>query len=164
MSEGLNGELYFALEEKTNTLVLGVGNILLNDEGAGIEVIRLLENEGLAGADLLDGGTGGFHLLGLLQSYKRIIIVDASLDSFDEGHVRVIHPKFATDFPLQLSAHEIGLKDLIEATYLLGGTPDYYLVAISVKNFQDMDMEISPVIRNAIRVAADKVRELVIST
>jgi hydrogenase maturation protease len=142
-------------------LILGIGNILLRDEGAGIHVIRSLEEEGYRGADLMDGGTGGFHLLGFIQLYKTIIIVDASLDSFTTGHVRILHPKYARDFPKQLSAHEIGLKDLLDAAFLLGSTPRIYLVAISVKDFQDMGMELTPEVSQSIPVAIISIKELV---
>lgn len=146
---------------KHNILILGIGNILMRDEGAGIHVIKGLEEEGYAGADLMDGGTGGFHLLGVIQSYKTVIIVDASLDNFATGNVRVLQPKYAKDFPRQLSAHEIGLKDLLDAAFLLGNTPQIYLVAISVKDFQDMGMELSPEISEAIPVAIKSIKELI---
>ena len=142
-------------------LILGIGNILMRDEGAGIHVITRLEQEGYNEADLMDGGTGGFHLLGVIQSYKTVIIVDASLDHFSAGHVRILHPKYAKDFPRQLSAHEIGLKDLLDATFLLGNTPQIYLVAISVKDFQDMGMELSPEVSNAIPFAIQSIKELI---
>jgi hydrogenase maturation protease len=109
----------------------------------------------------MDGGTGGFHLLGVIQSYKTVIIVDASLDHFPAGHVRILHPKYAKDFPLQLSAHEIGLKDLLDAAFLLGNTPQIYLVAISVKDFQDMGMELSPELSKAVPVAKQIIKELI---
>ena len=144
-----------------NILVLGIGNLLMNDEGVGIHVISRLEKEGIQGADLMDGGTGGFHLLGFIQSYKTIIIVDASLDNFPPGHVRVLQPRYAKDFPRQLSAHEIGLKDLIDSAILLGNMPELHLIAISVKDFQDMGMDLSPEVEAAIPVAIQKVRELV---
>ena len=147
--------------EENNILVLGVGNLLMNDEGAGIHVIRELEKQSFAGAELMDGGTGGFHLLGFIQSYKTIIFVDAALDQFPAGTVRVLHPKFASDFPKQLSAHEIGLKDLIDACCLMGTMPEFYLVAISVKDFQDMGMDLSPEVEAAIPEAASRVTELV---
>jgi hydrogenase maturation protease len=133
----------------------------MRDEGAGIHVITRLEQEGYNEADLMDGGTGGFHLLGVIQSYKTVIIVDASLDHFSAGHVRILHPKYAKDFPRQLSAHEIGLKDLLDATFLLGNTPQIYLVAISVKDFQDMGMELSPEVSNAIPFAIQSIKELI---
>ena len=135
--------------------------MLLNDEGVGIHVISKLEEEGFTGADLIDGGTGGFHLLGFIQSYKTVIIIDASLDQFPAGNVRTLHPKYARDFPRQLSAHDIGLKDLLDAAFLLGNMPRIYLVAISIKDFQDMGMELTPEIEMAIPVVIKQVKELV---
>ncbi len=142
-------------------LVLGIGNILLNDEGVGIHVVAALEKEGYSKADLMDGGTGGFHLLGFIQSYSTVIIIDAALDQFPAGHVRVLHPKYARDFPQQLSAHEIGLKDLLDAAFLLGNMPAIHLVAVSVKDFQDMGMELSSEVEAAIPLAIKHVKELV---
>ena len=145
-------------------LVLGIGNLLMNDEGVGTHIVSRLEKEGIPGADVMDGGTGGFHLLGIIQSYETVIIVDASLDHYPAGHVRVLHPRFAMDFPKQLSAHEIGLKDLIDAACLLGDMPQLHLVAISVKEFQDMGMELSPEVKNAIPEGVKCIRDLVEST
>ena len=122
-----------------------------------------LEREGFTEADLMDGGTGGFHLLGFIQSYKTVIIIDASFDEYPAGNVRILHPKYAKDFPRQLSAHEIGLKDLLESAYLLGNMPQIHLVAISIKDFQDMGMELTDEVRKAIPVAMQSVKELVSS-
>ena len=150
--------------QQNNILVLGIGNILMNDEGVGIHVVAGLEKEGYSKADLMDGGTGGFHLLGFIQSYRAVILVDASLDAFPAGHIRVLQPKYAKDFPKQLSAHEVGLKDLLDACFLLGNMPDIHLVAISVKDFQEMGMELTPEIEKAVPEAMKIVKELVIST
>jgi hydrogenase maturation protease len=149
------------LTTKKRVLILGIGNILLKDEGAGIHVIAGLEEEGYNEADLMDGGTGGFHLLGVIQSYEIVIIVDASLDHFSTGHVRILHPRYAKDFPRQLSAHEIGLKDLLDAAFLLGNTPQIYLAAISVKDFQDMGMELSPEVSKAVPVTIKSIKDLI---
>lgn len=149
-------------ELQNDILVLGIGNLLMNDEGVGIHAVNRLEKEGgIPGADLMDGGTGGFHLLGHIQSYKTIIFIDASLDHFPAGHVRVLHPRFAKDFPKQLSAHEIGLKDLLDSAILLGNMPKLYLVAVSVKDFQDMGMELSADVEAAIPEVMKCVREIV---
>jgi hydrogenase maturation protease len=78
--------------------------------------------------------------------------------------VRVLQPKYARDFPRQLSAHEIGLKDLIDSAILLGNMPKLYLIAISVNEFQDMGMDLSPEVESAIPLAIEKVRELVQTT
>ena len=133
----------------------------MNDEGVGIHVVTRLEREGFSGADLMDGGTGGFHLLGFIQSYRKVVMVDAALDSFPAGHIRVLKPRFAKDFPKQLSAHEVGLKDLLDACFLLGNMPEIHLVAISVKDFQEMGMELTPEIEMTIPEAMRVVRALV---
>jgi hydrogenase maturation protease len=147
--------------QKKSVLVLGIGNILMRDEGVGIRVITCLEQEGFEGADLLDGGTGGFHLLDTLQSYKTVILVDASLDSFPPGHVRVLRPRYAEDFPKQLSAHEFGLRDLIDSARVLGYLPEIYLVAISVKSFQDLGIELSPQAESAIPEAMQCINTII---
>lgn len=142
-------------------LVLGIGNILLRDEGVGIHIITKLEEEGYREADLMDGGTGGFHLLGFIQSYKTVIIIDASLDDFPAGNVRILHPKYAKDFPRQLSAHEIGLKDLLDSAFLLGNMPEICLIAISIKDFQEMGVKLTPEVEKAVPDAIQSLKLLV---
>jgi hydrogenase maturation protease len=142
-------------------LVLGIGNILMNDEGVGIRVVTQLEKEGFTDAELVDGGTGGFHLLGMVQSYQTVVLIDASLDEFPVGNVRVLQPRFAHDFPHQLSAHEVGLKALIDAAIATGNLPKIYLIAISIRNFQDMGLDLSPEVEAAIPATMAKVKEIV---
>jgi len=148
-------------EPQNDILILGIGNLLMKDEGVGIHVVRRLEAENLSSADLMDGGTGGLHLLEYIQCHKKVIFIDASLDEFTAGTVRVLHPRFTKDFPRQLSAHEIGFKDLIDAAMITGNMPEMHLVAISIKNFQDMGMELSPEAEAAIPQAIARVKELI---
>jgi hydrogenase maturation protease len=159
--EGLTTTLLLT-ETKNNILVLGIGNLLLNDEGIGIRVVRDLEESGgLPGADILDGGTGGLHLLGILQSYKTVILVDASLDQHPPGHIRILHPKFSHEFPKQLSAHEIGLKDLIDAAGLLGNLPEIHLIAVSVSEFQELGMDLTTEVEGSVPEVIRMVKQLV---
>ena len=72
---------------------------------------------------LMDGGTGGLHLISWLTGYDHIIMVDATLDSNPPGTVRLICPKYASDYPPLMSAHEIGLRDMIETMILTGDLP-----------------------------------------
>jgi len=125
-------------------LVLGVGNLLMGDEGIGVVAIRHLEAAGLsAHADLVDGGTGGFHLLGLFREHDRIILIDATADGRPPGTVSLIRPRFASDFPPSLTAHDIGLKDLIESAALLGDLPELDLITISIGGLGSMTMLLS---------------------
>ena len=144
-----------------STLILGVGNILLGDEGVGIHVIKMLEKVNLPShVGILDGGTGGFHLLSALQGYPKIVMVDARLDNFPEGHVRCLKPKYSKDFPRSLSAHDVGLKDLLDAMILLDAMPDITLIAISIKDLDNLSIELTPTIEKSAHKVLDVVLEL----
>ena len=144
-----------------NILILGIGNVLMGDEGVGVHAIKELEKESFPdNVELLDGGTGGFHLLEYLQKYPTIIMIDATMDNKPAGTVSVIEPKFASDFPKTLSAHDIGLKDLIESVALLGSIPKIYLITVTIDNIQSMEMELSQKVKGAIREVINKVTEL----
>ncbi|MGD0308836.1 MAG: HyaD/HybD family hydrogenase maturation endopeptidase [Acidobacteriota bacterium] len=145
-------------------LVLGVGNLLMGDEGVGVHAARRLEQEQLpAGATVVDGGTGGFHLLSYLQEYSTVIMIDACMDGQAAGTVSIIKPRFATDFPKALSAHDIGLKDLIESATLLGSLPETHLITISIAEIQPMVMELSPAVAASLPDVASKVREILLA-
>jgi len=130
------------------TLILGVGNFLLKDEGVGIHVVQALEKENLPpDVSLMDGGTGGLHLLGLLQGYDRIIMIDATLDDNPPGTARMIQPRHSSDFPPLMSAHEIGLRDMIGVMCLTNNLPEILLIVISVTNIKEIGTGLSPEIQ-----------------
>ena len=84
-------------------LILGIGNVLMGDEGVGVHSIKALEKKSLPEeVDMLDGGTGGFHLMAYFQEYENVIRIDATMDKKPAGTVSVIEPKFASDFPILL--------------------------------------------------------------
>ena len=142
-------------------LVLGIGNYLMGDEGVGVHAIKALEQEPTPpGVVFLDGGTGGFHLLSYLQDYPTVLLIDATMDGSPPGTVRVLRPKFASDFPRALSAHDIGLRDLIESAVLTGKLPDIHLVTVSVGELNDMTTELSPPVSAAIPAVLASVREI----
>ena len=62
-------------------LIMGIGNILMGDEGIGVHVVQQMEKMDWPDhIHILDGGTGGFHLLQYLQEYETVIMVDATMD------------------------------------------------------------------------------------
>ena len=132
-------------------LILGVGNLLMGDEGVGVAAIRYLEEKGYADhAELVDGGTSGFHLLGLFRNQQQLILIDATTDDQPVGTVSLIRPRYASDFPPTLTAHDIGLKDLIESAALLGYWPEVDLITISIGSLSSMTMELSPAVAAAL--------------
>lgn len=147
--------------EANKILIMGVGNLIMGDEGVGIHVIKELEKMPIPdNIELLDGGTGGFHLLSYLQSYPLVIMIDATLDQDPEGTVKTIKPKFASDFPKALSAHDIGLKDLLEAVTLLDKLPEMYLITISIKDLSRMSIELSYTISETIPAVIKEVHSI----
>lgn len=142
-------------------LVLGVGNLLVGDEGVGIHVIRaLMRLDWPEHVHLLDGGTGGFHLLGHFSDYRRIILVDATRDGEPVGTVRTFSPSLPSEFPPGLGAHDIGLKDLISAAALTGPLPEMTVVTISIEDLKPMELTLSPPVEGAVPEACRLIRKL----
>lgn len=142
------------------TIVLGVGNLLLGDEGVGIHVVRNLENESPpANTDLVDGGTGGFHLLEYFESYERVVLVDATMDGRRPGTVTMLEPRFSSEYPPTLSAHDIGLKDLIDTVYLLDKRPKIVLFAVSIAGTGALGLSLTGDIEKAVPATARKIRD-----
>ncbi len=152
---------YFEKDKTGAILVLGVGNYLMGDEGVGVRLIEAMAEKQLPpGLELLDGGTGGFLLLDRFQAYGTVIFVDATMDGKPAGTISVLRPRFASDFPTALSVHDLGLKDMIEAVYLLDHKPDLYLVTISIDRIDPMCVELSEAVENAIPGAIEKITTL----
>jgi hydrogenase maturation protease len=131
-------------EPQNKTLILGLGNVLMGDEGIGVYVVRTLEKRSLPkDVECLDGGTGGFTLLEPLQDANRIIIVDAANDGYPEGTVTRTTPRFARDYPPTLTAHDVGMKDLLDVFYIQGGHHEIVLYAITIDPKQPIRMSLS---------------------
>jgi hydrogenase maturation protease len=149
-------------EHKPRTLVLGIGNLLMGDEGVGVHVIRALESYALGDdVECMDGGTGGFHLLGPLSDAERVIIIDAAANDQPIGTVTRTEPRFSADYPRTLTAHDIGLKDMLDAFYISGEPLYATLFAITISPQQGIGMELSHEVSAAVPVSIEAVlREL----
>ena len=131
---------------RVKTLVLGLGNTLMGDEGIGVAVVRALEQHTLpAGVECLDGGTGGFILLEPLENADRIVLIDAAADGNAIGTVTRTTPRFSRDYPPTLTAHDIGVKDLLDVFYMQGGSREVVLYAITIDPRQPISMSLSAV-------------------
>ena len=143
-------------------LILGIGNVLMGDEGIGVHAIEALGREAWApDVALVDGGTGGFHLLSYLQDFPSIVMIDATSDGQPAGTVCVLRPKYASDFPRSLTAHDIGLRDLVETAALLGTLPDITLVTVSIDEVRAMVTTLSPPVAASLCGLRQIVRTLV---
>ena len=131
-------------KDTKKTLVLGLGNVIMGDEGIGVHVVRALEKLTLPDhVECLDGGTGGFILLEPLQAADHILLIDATDDGNPPGTVTRTTPRFSADYPPTLTAHDIGVKDLLDAFYIQSGEREVVLYAISIDPKQPISMELS---------------------
>ena len=130
----------------------------MGDEGIGVHVSNHVRDLSLPDCvKILDGGTGSFLLLEPMQEADKVVIIDATLNGQSTGTVNLLRPKFTTDYPRTLTAHDIGLKDLLDAYHLLGDTPDVTLFAISIEEPKDLGTEISPELKDKIPEIAQMV-------
>lgn len=144
--------------QQQKILILGIGNYLMADEGIGVHTARYLEQQALPeGVAVLDGGTGGFHLLEYFESYSDIILIDATLDGREPGTIRLIQPRFASDFPPAMSTHDIGLKDLVTALQLLNRMPRIHLYVVSIASIQDQGIELTTGIQPIVPYLAEEI-------
>lgn len=113
----------------TGTLVLGVGNILLADEGAGVHAMRYLEDtHDLPDTEFLDGGTLSFTLAADIAEAENLIVFDAAQLDAEPGAIRVFEDEEMDEFLRsgRRSVHEVGFADLIDIARLEGTLPRHY--------------------------------------
>jgi hydrogenase maturation protease len=122
----------------TGTLVLGVGNTLRADEGAGVHAMNFLKRQyELRDARFVDGGTLSFTLAGEIADANNLIVFDAAELHAEPGHVRVFEDSEFDEFLSSgvLSVHEVGFADLMDIARLQDSLPTHYaLVAIQPEN------------------------------
>ena len=158
----ISSDSFFYEKDKSDSiLVMGVGNYLMGDEGIGVHIIQEMAKTDLPEKlDILDGGTGGFSLLGCFEVYPKIIMLDATMDGKVPGTISVIQPKFASDFPNALSVHDVGLKDMIEVAYLMDTIPEIHLITISIEEFKPMNIGLSEAVKEAIPLVIEEILKL----
>jgi hydrogenase maturation protease len=111
------------------TLVLGIGNTLLTDEGVGVHVLQALESElaHLSDITLLDGGTLSFSLAGPIEETDALIVVDAANIKSEPGAWTLLEGDAMDAFLMsnrKASVHEVGLTDLRTIAILAGHWPE----------------------------------------
>lgn len=148
-------------EDKSDRiLILGIGNYLMGDEGVGVHAIHSLSEIDLPNnVDLLDGGTGSFELMPIMAQYPKVIFIDATIDGNQVGTVNTLYPKYAADFPTVLSAHDVGLKDMIETLELRDELPEIILITVSIDQIIPMVNELTKAVENSLLKVIDKVIE-----
>jgi hydrogenase maturation protease len=150
---------------KASILVLGIGNVLLCDEGAGVHAMHCLEREcAFPGVEYADGGTLSFTLAGLIDSSAALIVLDAAEMKAAPGSVEVFEGRRMDEFlgsERKRSVHEVGLLDLMALAALGGRLPARRALIGIQPQTVDWSEEPTAAVARAIPEACERARELI---
>lgn len=144
------------------TLVLGVGNLLLSDEGVGVRVVERLAvtYQIPEEVQLLDGGTLGLDLLYYLEGIENLLIVDAVQTDKEAGTLlRLEGDEVPAFLSMKISPHQIGIPDMLFAAKLKDLYPRNVVLFGVQPAVLDIGVELSPVIAPKVEVLVDRVVE-----
>ncbi len=130
-----------------NVLVLGLGNILMSDEGVGVRIVEALDgtHDMPDGVEVLDGGTSGMDLLDMVADRDCLIVADAINADGPAGRViRLQDEQIKMLFETRFSPHQLGLSDLLAALRLVDRAPGRVIVVGVVPENLGLGMELSP--------------------
>lgn len=131
--------------------VIGIGNILLRDDGIGIHSINELQKETLKDdIDLIDGGTSTFDLLGYFLDNEKIIVVDSLKGGHEAGTIYRITPEeLGSYIKANSSLHDVQVLDILKQAELMGAKPEVIIIGVEPCEIF-YDMELSAVLKNEI--------------
>jgi len=144
-----------------NILILGVGNLLLTDDGFGVHVVNALKSHTFPDTvKLLDAGVASHQLIPVLHETDLLIVVDA----VEAGDIPGSLFKFSPD-DLQFtsgqmsSLHQLSLTDVLQMTELTGKRPETVIIAVQPKSVSTWSLELSDEVKAVVPKAIDLVME-----
>ena len=142
------------------TLILGIGNLLLSDDGVGVHFVQRLEETRKLPADVqvVDGGTAGLDLLYYLQDISKLIVVDAMQTGGPPGSFRrLTGDQVPAYMALKMSPHEIALPDMLAAARLRGLYPPEVIIWGVQPGSLELGVELSPEVAARLDELVEKV-------
>lgn len=128
-------------------VVLGVGNIIMSDEGVGVRCIERIDAEVLlpAGVVTIDGGTSTNEVMGELEGLDLLVIVDAVVTGAAPGTlVRLEGAEIPAAFSNKLSPHQHGINDLLATLTFMGRAPRRVVLHGVIPHRIELGLELSP--------------------
>jgi hydrogenase maturation protease len=138
------------MKHTSDIVVIGLGNILLRDEGVGVRVIETLRQHYTftPPVTLVDGGTLGFALINEIEDCKTIIVVDAVKAGNEPGTIyRFTRNDINFLTPMAMSVHDIGFIEALDQWQLLGIKPDIIFIGIEPEDMSSWAMELKDCIK-----------------
>ncbi len=141
-------------------LVLGVGNVLLHDEGVGIRTLNHLQArfDFPANVDLVDGGVLGLKLTGTLMQADEVIIIDAVRGGREPGTVYRFEWDAKPDhIQYKDSLHQLDLNETMAVLPLVGQRPRVVVIGVEYQDISAWGTELTPVVQAAMEKMIDAV-------
>lgn len=132
---------------KPAVLVLGIGNLVMCDDGVGVRVVQQLQRSYTfpENVNVVDGGTLGLDLLPMLENVTHLILVDAVETGRKPGTVvRLSGEELPIALQTKLSPHQMGLKDLLAVSELMGHAPREMVLVGVQPGCIEMGTEMTP--------------------
>jgi hydrogenase maturation protease len=151
---------------KAKISLIGLGNILMGDEGAGVHAVEALKRKYAFPEEvrLLDGGTLGLDLLHLIEGMDGVLFVDAVDLKRDPGTIAVIEGEDLPSFlEPKLSLHHVGLSDLLFASSFMGTRPGKVALVGIQPEIMEIGLELSKTVMDRfeqlLQAIVEKLRE-----
>ena len=152
-------------------LVLGIGNILMMDEGIGVHAIHKFweekENYDEAEVDFIDGGTFTQDIFYLLEEYEKVLVLDVVRARHDPGTIYSLDEDELVQNEKQvLSLHDVDLLDSLDMAEMRGHRPSLKIVGIEPEKI-NWGLEMTPTLTKAfpsfMKVAKKHIKKLLVS-
>jgi hydrogenase maturation protease len=134
------------LESLKHILILGIGNILMKDDGIGVRVVQRIKDKDLPpDVEVMDGGVLGLNLMYYIEGRKKVIVIDAVNVGNPPGTIyRFTEEALLEKKELLRSAHGVDFYDVIKTAALLGTKPDEVVFLGIEPEVVEEGMELSP--------------------
>jgi hydrogenase maturation protease len=145
---------------KERIAVVGMGNLLMSDDGVGVHVVQSLQGRNLPGVELIDAGTAVIHTADCLRGVDHIVVVDALKAGREPGTVYLMSGEDVVENDFSLSVHSLGLKTALKY-FAQGDVPAEWTVVGVEPEKVEQGMGLSDAVRDAVPGAVRTVENLI---
>jgi hydrogenase maturation protease len=141
-------------------VILGVGSILMTDEGFGVRVVEALDRDYTfdSNVSVLDGGVLGINLMGVISEAEHLVVIDAVRNRGNPGDLyRLTGNAISERIRAKNSLHQIDLLETLALCQALETMPDTVILGVEPEDIDTMGVELTATIRDRIKPVIEMV-------